>query len=131
MMKEGMGKRTAPTSVDDYLTSIPEDARNALENLRKIIKKVVPGAVEIISYQIPTFKHNGRMLVAYSAHKNHCSLHLMSKSLMSVYEEELKSYDTTKASIHFTLEHPLTAELVNKLVSARIKENEARSKGRK
>jgi len=129
-MKEGKGKRTAPISVEDYLASIPEDAQDALKNLRRIIKKVVPEAVEIISYQIPTFKHNGRMLVAYSAHKNHCSLHLMSKSLMSVYKEELKSYDTTKASIHFTLEHPIPTALVNKLIKARINENEARSKGR-
>ena len=130
-MKEGTGKRTAPTSVEDYLASIPENARSALENLRKIIKKVVPEAVEIISYQIPTFKYNGKGRVAYSTHKNHCSLHLMSKSLMSVYKEELKSYDTTKASIHFTLEHPIPTALVNKLIKERINENEARSKGRK
>jgi uncharacterized protein YdhG (YjbR/CyaY superfamily) len=127
-MKEDIGKRTAPKSVEDYLESIPENARGALENLRKIIKKAVPDAVEIISYQIPTFKHNGKGLVAYYAHKNHCSLHLMSKSLMSVYKEELKSYDTTKASIHFTLEHPLSAALVNRLIKERINENEARSK---
>jgi uncharacterized protein YdhG (YjbR/CyaY superfamily) len=129
-MKEGSGKRTAPTSVEDYLASIPNDALSALENLRRSIKKVVPEATEVISYQIPTFRYNGRMLVAYSAHKNHCSLHLMSKSLMSVYKEELQSYDTTKASIHFTLEHPLPAALVNKLIKARINENEARSKGK-
>jgi uncharacterized protein YdhG (YjbR/CyaY superfamily) len=129
-MKEGSGKRTAPTSVEDYLASIPNDALSALENLRRSIKKVVPEATEVISYQIPTFRYNGRMLVAYSAHKNHCSLHLMSKSLMSVYKEELQSYDTTKASIHFTLEHPLPAALVNKLIKARINENEARSEGK-
>jgi uncharacterized protein YdhG (YjbR/CyaY superfamily) len=129
-MKEGTEKRTAPTSVEDYLASIPDDASSALENLRQSIKKVVPEAVEVISYQIPTFRYNGRMLVAYSAHKNHCSLHLMSKSLMGVYKEELKSYDTTKASVHFTLEHPLPTALVNKLIKARINENEARSKGK-
>jgi uncharacterized protein YdhG (YjbR/CyaY superfamily) len=129
-MKEGSGKRTTPTSVEDYLANIPNDALSALENLRRSIKKVVPEATEVISYQIPTFRYNGRMLVAYSAHKNHCSLHLMSKSLMSVYKEELQSYDTTKASIHFTLEHPLPAALVNKLIKARINENEARGKGK-
>jgi uncharacterized protein YdhG (YjbR/CyaY superfamily) len=129
-MNEGTGKRTTPASVEDYLASIPENARSALENLRKIIKKRVPEAVETISYQIPTFKYNGRMLVAYSAHKNHCSLHLMSKSLMSVHKEELKSYDTTTASIHFTLDHPLPTALVNKLIKARINENEAKRKNK-
>jgi uncharacterized protein YdhG (YjbR/CyaY superfamily) len=129
-MKEGTGKRAASTSVQDYLASIPADAQEALENLREIIRKVVPEAVEVISYQIPTFRYNERMLVAYSAHKNHCSLHLMSKSLMSAYKEELKPYETTTASIHFTLNHPLPTALVNKLIKARIDENEAKRKNK-
>jgi uncharacterized protein YdhG (YjbR/CyaY superfamily) len=129
-MKEGTGKRAAPISVQDYLASIPADAQEALENLRTVIRKVVPDAVEVISYQIPTFRYNERMLVAYSAHKNHCSLHLMSKSLMSVYKEELKPYETTTASIHFTLKQPLPPALVNRLIKARIDENEAKRKSK-
>jgi uncharacterized protein YdhG (YjbR/CyaY superfamily) len=131
-MKEGLKKQIAPTSVEDYLASLPAEARNALENLRKMIKKVVPDAVEVISYQIPTFRYKERMLVAYSASKAHYSLHLMSPSVMNAYRAALKSFNTTKATIHFTTDRPLPASLVEKLVKARIDENETRrSKGRK
>ncbi|MDH4213593.1 MAG: DUF1801 domain-containing protein [Candidatus Thorarchaeota archaeon] len=130
-MKEARLKRIAPTSVESYLASIPEDARDALENLRRDIKKIVPEADEIISYQIPTFRHNGRMLVAYAAWKNHISLYVMSLSVMNKFREELKSYDTAKSTIHFSFEQPLPSALVNKIVNARIEENETRSKDRK
>lgn len=124
-MKERNGKRITAVSVEDYLAGLPEDARNALEHLREMIKKVVPDAIEVISYQIPTFRFNERMLVAYSVSKKHCSLHLMSPSVMSAHKGALESYDTTKATVHFTPDKPLPYSLVSKLVKARIDENEA------
>ncbi|MFW9960883.1 MAG: iron chaperone [Candidatus Thorarchaeota archaeon] len=130
-MKEGMPKKTTATSVDYYLANIPENARGALESLRKIIKEVVPDADEVISYQIPTFRYKGRMLVAYAAWKNHISLYVMSLSVMDTFRGELKSFDIEKSTIHFSFEQPLPSALVNEIVNARIKENEARSKSRK
>ena len=123
-----MAKRSGPVSVDEYLSSIPNDAKIALENLRKIIQNVAPKAIEVISYQIPTFKFKGRGLVAYSAHKKHYSLHLMSIALMDKYREELKSFTTTKASIHFTSAKPIPSVLVKKLIKERILENEKKLK---
>ena len=62
------------------------------------IKSAAPNATETIYYRIPTFKFHGP-LVGFSASKNHCSLHLMSPSLMEKHKEELSSYDITTASI--------------------------------
>ncbi len=118
-------------SVENYLANVPEKARGALERLRKLVKEIVPDADEVISYQIPTFRYNGRMLVAYAAWRNHISLYVMSLSVMDAFREELKSFDTEKSTIHFSFEQPLPSALVNKIVNARIKENEARSKGKK
>jgi len=120
---------SAPKTVDDYLASIPEGARAALNRLRETIQATAPEATETISYQIPTFKYQG-YLVACSAHKNHYSLHLMSKALMEAHKEELKSYVTTKASIRFPFDEPLPTDLVETLVKARIEENEARMEAR-
>ena len=66
-------KTTVAHDVDDYLARLPEDSRLALEKLRSTIKSVVPDSVEVISYQIPTFKYQGRMLVSYAAFSEHCS----------------------------------------------------------
>ena len=98
-----------------------------LEKLRKTIKAVVPRAVEVISYQIPTFKLDGRMLVSYAAFKDHCSF-FPGAAPIKAHEDELKSYQTSKGTIRFATGKPLPAALVKKLVRTRIKENEARAK---
>lgn len=50
--KPTVQKRVPAESVDDYLAVLPEDARAALEKLRKTIKATAPKATEVISYQI-------------------------------------------------------------------------------
>jgi uncharacterized protein YdhG (YjbR/CyaY superfamily) len=120
------GKRSARAeTVDGYLAALPDDARAALAKLRKTIKAAAPKATEVISYQIPTFKHEG-MLVAFAAFEGHCGFYIMSPKVLSAYTAELKDYELNKASIRFPANKPLPAALVTKLVKARIAENEAR-----
>lgn len=120
--------RTAPAkNVDEYLASVPAEARDVLERLRVTIRGVAPRAVERISYRIPVFYHHG-MLVGFAAFKDHCSFFVMSPSVMNMYRNEYKSYETSKGTIQFSVDHPLPASLVKKLVKARIKENEGKAK---
>jgi len=111
--------------VDGYLATLPEDAQVALAKLRKTIKAAAPKATEVISYQIPTFKHQG-MLVAFAAFEGHCGFYIMSEKVLQNHAAELKQYELNKASIRFPASKPLPAGLVTKLVKARIEENEAR-----
>jgi uncharacterized protein YdhG (YjbR/CyaY superfamily) len=120
-------KGTLAKDVDEYLTLVPEDARFTLQKLRETIRSAAPEATEAIYYRIPTFILNGP-LVAFSASKNHCSLHLMSPPLMAAHREELKALSTTTATIHFPFGKPLPADLISKLVKERIVENSNRKK---
>lgn len=61
----------APTSVEEYLSALPEESRTAPENLRKTIKAAAPEATETIAYAMPAFRDRGRLLVSYAAFKNH------------------------------------------------------------
>jgi uncharacterized protein YdhG (YjbR/CyaY superfamily) len=127
-----MRKSVPAESVDRYLAELPEDARFALERLRKIIRAAAPGSTEVVSYRIPIFKHQGHPLVGFGAAKNHCSFHVMSSSMIPELERmqrgELKEYNVSGATIHFTPDKPLPAGLVTKLVKERIAENEKRAK---
>lgn len=120
-------KNTSPSmpvrTIDEYLTGLPENVIIALEDLRTLIKSVVPEAQETISYQIPTFKYLGS-LVGFAAFKNHCSFFVMSPAVTKAFQEELKPYKTATATIHFTPEKPLPESLVTAIVKARITENE-------
>jgi uncharacterized protein YdhG (YjbR/CyaY superfamily) len=124
-----MNKKNNTTSapaknVDDYLARVPAEARATLEKLRKTIKAAAPIAAEVISYQMPMYKHHG-MLIGFAAFKDHCSV-FPGSAVMEAHQEELKRYDTSKGTIRFPVNKPLPAALLKKLVKTGIKQNEAR-----
>ena len=117
------GKFAPPKDVESYLRGVPTEARASLEKLRQTIKSVVPEAAEVISYGIPTFKLDGRMLVSYAAFAEHCSF-FPGAGPVDEYADELKSFQTSKGTIRFTQTRPLSASLVKRLVKTRIRLNE-------
>jgi uncharacterized protein YdhG (YjbR/CyaY superfamily) len=115
----------APKTVDEYLATVPEPARGALEKIRAAIRSVVPpDATEIISYKIPAFKHK-RVLVWYAAFSNHCSL-FPTAAVIDAFKDELKGFSTSKGTIHFPTDKPMPIALIKKLVKARVAQNEGK-----
>jgi uncharacterized protein YdhG (YjbR/CyaY superfamily) len=113
---------TAPASVDDYLATLPASSRAALQRLRETVKALAPEATETISYQMPTFKLNGRSLLAYAAFKNHCSLFPMSTGVIDAHREELQPYFAGRGTLRFHPDRPLPDALLQTLVKERIME---------
>lgn len=119
--------KSAPKNVDEYLASVPESARGTFTNLRSAIRSAAPlEATEIISYGIPAIKHNG-VLVWFAAFSNHCSL-FPTASVIHAFKDELMGFSTSKGTIHFPTDKPLPTALVKRLVRARVKESESKSK---
>lgn len=126
--KTAATKSTPLKSVDDYMGRLPEDARTTLEKLRKSIKAAIPQAEEFLSYQIPTYRQNGAILLAFGAAKNHCALYVMSKAVMDALKDELAPYDLAPTAIRFPINDALPATLVKKIIKARIEETEKKAK---
>ncbi len=120
-------QQKAAKNVDEYLAAVPDEVRPVLEKLRRTIWAAAPMAEEIISHQIPTFIYHGP-LVHFAAFRNHCSFIGVSKPVIDRFSSELKLWDTSGTTIHFSAKNPLPASLVKKIVKARIEENEARVK---
>jgi uncharacterized protein YdhG (YjbR/CyaY superfamily) len=114
------------SDVDDYLATVPEHPRAALQELRATIRAAAPKATERIGYGIPMFYQQGP-LVGLGASKNHCSFYVMSPAVMDSHKDELTAYDTSKGTIRFHADGPLPAALVRKLVNARIEENDRKT----
>jgi len=110
-----------PQTIDEYLAPLSNENRAALEKLRRAIKSAAPKAEECISYQLPTFRLGGRMLVSFGAWANHCAFYAGVHPL-ETHKEELKAYETSKGTIRFPADKPLPAALVRKLVKTRIAE---------
>lgn len=121
---------TTANTIDEYLETLPKDVRTVLDNLRNTIKSAAPKAEEVISYQMPAFKYYG-MLVYFAAFKNHCSFFPGgSAALSKEMEVELKPYKTSKGTLQFTVDKPLPATLIKKIVKLRMKQNEERERAR-
>src|SRR6266487_3449451 len=114
-----------PKTIDDYLAPLRSEKRVALENLRTAIQSAAPKAQECISYGIPAFRIDGRLLVAFGAAANHCAFYPGAYPI-TAHRGELEAYDTSKGTIRFQARSPLPAKLVRKLVKARIAEHAAR-----
>jgi uncharacterized protein YdhG (YjbR/CyaY superfamily) len=106
--------------VDAYLATLPADQRNVLQGLRTQISRLVPEAVETISYGLPAFKLRGRALMWYAGWKAHCSIYPLTGTFLEAHADALKGYRRTKGSLHFTPDAPLPEALVEQMVRARL-----------
>src|SRR6266446_5472254 len=128
--KRGSSARSDDGSkdVDNYLAAVSEPARSTLNTIRATIRSAVPPeATEGISYGIPVFKYKGA-LVWFAAFSKHCSFFPGSLAVIAAFKDELKDCQTSKGTIGFPVDKPLSAALVRKLVRARIAENERRKR---
>jgi uncharacterized protein YdhG (YjbR/CyaY superfamily) len=108
--------------IDEYLEQLSDDKRRTLEALRNRIREIVPDAAEGFSYGLPLFLFNDKPLVAYGAAKKHCSLYPMSPAMIEKLKRDLKAFETSKGTIRFSPNSLLPADLVRKIVEARIAE---------
>ena len=121
-------KTASPEKVDDYIDLQPEEARAALIKLRSAIKTTAPRAEEVISYGMPAFKYEGRMLVGYANFKNHIGFYPWDSKTVERFKKELKDFPTSPGAIQLLKSKPIPVMLVKKIVKARMKENSDKNK---
>jgi uncharacterized protein YdhG (YjbR/CyaY superfamily) len=114
--------------VDEYLRDLEEPKRSTLEALRRTILEIVPDAEQVISYRVPAFRVDGKIIAGFAAFKNHLSYLPFSGSVLGELRTELDGYAMTKSSLHFAVDRPLPAAIVKKLIATRIAQAAAGSK---
>ncbi len=113
---------TPPRTIADYLASLDPASRAALEQVRHAVQAAAPEAEECISYGMPAFRLNGKLIAGFRAAARHCSFHPMSGHTVGTLGAELDGYDTSKGTVRFSPRTGLPSALVRRLVNARIAE---------
>jgi uncharacterized protein YdhG (YjbR/CyaY superfamily) len=121
VQRKPMAKKQQFKTIDEYVKTFPKEVQRSLGKLRQTIRKAVPDAVETISYQMPTFKLNGRFLVSFAAWQHHIGLYPIPGGT-EAFKREISRYKGAKSTARFPLTEPVPYDLVAALVRFRMKE---------
>jgi len=108
-------------SVNEYIASQPEAARGILRRVRSTIRKALPGAEEVISYQIPTYKLHDRAVLYFAGWKQHYSLYPVAGRVAAAFQDELAG-KISKGTVRFPLSQPVPVKLIERIAKFRAKE---------
>ena len=116
-------------NIDEYIASFPKDIQEILEKVRMTIRKAAPEAEEAIKYRIPTFTQHGN-LVHFAAYKKHIGFYPVPTGIEK-FKKELSVYESGKGSVQFPLDRPIPYELIFKIVTYRVEENNKKVEAKK
>jgi len=111
----------APKTIDEYIARYPHDVAQILTQIRSVIKESAPGAVEKISYQMPTFYLNGN-LVHFAAFEKHIGFY-PTPSGIEAFKDEIARYKWSKGAVQFPIDEPMPYDLIRRIVAFRVAEN--------
>lgn len=119
---EALMVRTEHESVDDYIAAQPAPARAVLERVRAAIRRALPAATEGISYQIPVYKLDGRMVLYFAGFQRHYSIYPATPRVVGTLGNELTGLLHSRATIRFPLADAVPARLITRIAKLRAAE---------
>lgn len=112
-----------PTTVDEYISRCDKPAQKVLRQVRRAIRKALPGAEEAISYQIPAYRVHGRVAVYFAAWKEHYSVYPLTRRIEGAFKREIAQYETSgKGTIRFPYSEPVPVGLIQEIARLRAKD---------
>ena len=123
--------KTSFESVDAYLATKGDELQRILQRVRSTLRKALPDAQEVISYQIPAYRLPEGVVIWFAGWKEHFSLYPASKELVEALADELAPYEISKGTIRFPLKNAVPVRLLAKIAKARAAEVVERAKSKK
>jgi uncharacterized protein YdhG (YjbR/CyaY superfamily) len=123
-------QKTDFKSVDDYIAAQPKNVQVALRRVRSIVRKAVPTAVEVISYQMPTFKVAEGAFLCVGGWKEHYSLYPASDALIAAFKGALTPYRASKGTLRFPLSEAVPVTLIERIAKFQARDAARRAKAR-
>ena len=115
---------TVHATVDDDVAALPDDVRARMADVRRLVRAVVPGAGETISYAMPTFTLDGRPLVHVAAWKAHIGLYPL-PALDAGLEREVAPWRGTRDTMRLPHREPLPLDLLERVLLLLVEQRRA------
>jgi uncharacterized protein YdhG (YjbR/CyaY superfamily) len=115
------GSTVSAADIDAYISALPEPKRSTLEEMRRRILVIVPDAEQKISYQMPAFALDGKVVAGFAAFKSHLAFLPHSGRVLGQLDRELDGFVRTLSSLHFAIDQPLSEELIATLIETKMR----------
>ena len=119
MLKASIDK---PQTFEQYLSAFPEDVKIKLQEIRNTILQAASNATEGISYGMPAYKLNGKILVYFAGYKNHIGFYATPTGHFA-FQSDLSRYKQGKGSVQFPIEDPMPLELIKRMVEFKVEQS--------
>jgi uncharacterized protein YdhG (YjbR/CyaY superfamily) len=103
----------APKTIDAYISAQSESVRPLLNQVRDALRAALPGATELISWQMPTYRGDFN-IIHFAAFKNHLGLYPGPGAIVH-FADRLTEYKTSKGAIQFRYDKPIPLGLIAKI----------------
>ncbi len=130
--------RSNATTVEEYLSALPDDRREAIERVRRTILEKLPQGYEevmnwgMITYQVPletypnTYNGQPLMYAAVASQKNHMAVYLTGiymsdearRDFEAAYRATGKRLDAGKSCVRFKKLEDLPLELIGECIGS-------------
>lgn len=101
-------------NVDTYLTYIEDPKRQILEKIRHLCNHILKDYKETIEYNMPCYKKNNQVEVAFANQKHYISLYILKNGIIEKYKPYLKS--TGKGCIRYKNIKDIDFTLIKKIL---------------
>ena len=115
--------------IDRHLKKFSGAQLETLQHLRETILSIVPQAKETISYGMPAFEIDGKVVAGFEGFKKHCSYFPHSGSVIEELEDFPEWCEVSKGTLKFPIGKKLPKTLVRKLISVRRRQIIEKQKG--
>lgn len=117
-----MSPTAKPATVEEYLGGLEPAPRRGVEQMREVIRAAAPHATEVIAYDMPAMRDDGRFLVSYAAYAKHWSLFPADQVVLGELGDEARQYARGKGTFRFPMKAGLPLDLVRRIVEIRVRE---------
>ncbi len=115
--RENAGPKIGDEGVDGYIAQFPADRQARMQELRALVRRLLPEATEAIAWGMPTFRVKGKNVFHFAAAKGHLGLYPGALAVEGVKDSIEGRYRVTKGSISLPWDEKIPEDLIRELLA--------------
>jgi len=119
--------KAEPKSVAGYIAARPAPVRRALASVRGAIRKALPSADEIISYKIPAYRLDGRVLIYFAGWSKHYAIYPVRAHVVASFSGKMPLHEFHGSTLRLPLSEPVPARFIAHVARAMAGEAKKRN----